>query len=347
MMQALAIHHTAREKVAVAATMLPALAPDQVLIRTRYSALSAGTESLIFRGHFPAGLKQDDTLASLSRTFEYPFAYGYALVGEVIDVGAQVDSSLRGKVVFAFHPHQDHAVVAARDVIPIPAEIDPVAALFLPNMESAINFVIDANPRIGERVIVFGLGVLGLLTVALLAEFPLVLLVGADPIATRRGRAVELGCGRTVDPSDVGDWRALKSEIGGSQPSGIDVAIELSGNTRALEQAIEVSGFGGRIVIGSWYGAHAKLGGLDTHFHRSRIEMSSSQVSTIDPKLSARWTKSRRIELACSAIARLRPERLITHRFAFADCQRAFDLASRREDGVLQIVFEYTVGRGH
>ena len=345
MRQALAIHHTAREKVAVAATTLPLLAPDQVLIRTRYSGLSAGTESLIFRGQFPAGVKQDDTIASLSQTFEYPFPYGYSLVGEVVDVGAEVDPSLRGKHVFVFHPHQDHAVVGARDVISIPAEIEPEAALFLPNMESAINFVMDANPRIGERVIVFGLGVLGLLTVALLAEFPLVLLVGADPIAGRRERALELGCGRTVDPGDTGEWSALKRDVCDAEPSGIDVAIELSGNTRALEQAIEVSGFGGRIVVGSWYGADAKLTGLDTHFHRSRIEMISSQVSTIDPKLSARWTKARRIGLAWNAIARLRPEQLITHRFPFEDCQRAFDLASRRQDGVLQIVFEYAQAR--
>jgi threonine dehydrogenase-like Zn-dependent dehydrogenase len=345
MTRALAIHHTAREKVAVAATTLPPLAPDQVLIRTRYSGLSAGTESLIFGGQFPAGLKQDDTISSLSRTFEYPFPYGYSLVGEVIDAGARVDPSLHGKEVFAFHPHQDHAIVAARDVLPIPSGIDPRAALFLPSIESAINFVMDANPRIGERATVFGLGVLGLVTVALLAEFPLDLLVGADPIAGRRQRARELGCERTVDAGDSAEWSAFLRDICGAEPPGIDVAIELSGNTRALEQAIEVSGFGGRIIVGSWYGPDAKLSGLDTHFHRSRIEITSSQVSTIDAKLSARWTKARRMGVAWNAIARLRPERLITHRFAFEDCQRAFDLASRRQDGVLQIVFEYAEGK--
>jgi threonine dehydrogenase-like Zn-dependent dehydrogenase len=252
-----------------------------------------------------------------------------------------VDSTLRGGKVFAFHPHQNSAVVAARDVIPIPGHIAPEAALFLPNVESAINFVLDANPRVGERAMVFGLGVVGLLTAALLADFPLALLAAADPIAARRARALELGCGKVLDPSDMADWNALKRDLSGRDPSGIDVAIELSGNTRALEQAIEVTGFGGRILVGSWYGADAKLSGLGAHFHRSRIEIGSSQVSTIDPKLSGRWTKARRIELAWEAIARLHPERLITHRFAFADCQRAFDIASRREDGALQVVFEY------
>jgi 2-desacetyl-2-hydroxyethyl bacteriochlorophyllide A dehydrogenase len=341
MRQALAIHHTAPRQVALAATPLPPLAPDQVLIRTRYSGLSAGTESLIFHGRFPAGLKQDDTIASLSQSFTYPFAYGYSLVGEVIDAGSQVDPSLRGRDVFAFHPHQNSAVVAARDVIAIPAHIDPAAAIFLPNVESAINFVMDARPRIGERAIVFGLGVLGLLTTALLSELPLALLVAADPIAARRDRAAELGCARTIDPADSTGWNALKRDLCALEPSGIDLAIELSGDTHALEQAIEVSGFGGRIIAGSWYGTEAKLAGLGAHFHRGRIEIISSQVSTIDPKLSARWTKARRIDLAWDAMTRLRPERLITHRFAFEDCQRAFDLASRRENGVLQVLFEY------
>jgi threonine dehydrogenase-like Zn-dependent dehydrogenase len=93
--------------------------------------------------------------------------------------------------------------------------------------------------------------------------------------------------------------------------------------------------------VGSWYGAEAKLAGLGAHFHRSRVEIISSQVSTINPKFLGRWTKQRRIELAWSAIARLGPERLITHRFPFEDCQRAFDLASRREDGILQVIFDY------
>jgi len=81
---------------------------------------------------------------------------------------------------------------------------------------------------------------------------------------------------------------------------------------------------------------------LGTHFHRRRIEIISSQVSTLDPRLSGRWTKARRIALAWDAIGRLAPERLITHSFSFRECQRAFDLASRREDGVLQVVFEYS-----
>jgi len=341
MREPLAIHHVAPEKVSIAAARLPPLAPDHVLIRTRYSAISAGTESLIYRGQFPAGSRQDSTIASLQGTFEYPFTYGYALVGEVIDAGAGVDPALHGRHVFAFHPHQDHAVVALRDVIAIPAHIEPRAALFLPNMESAINFVMDARPTIGERAMVFGLGIVGLLTTALLAQFPLSVLITADPIAGRRQRSLELGAGRALDPGDSAQWRALEKDLFGRELTGLDFALELSGNMQALNQAIELVGFAGRIIVGSWYGGSGQALDLGTHFHRRRIELTSSQVSTLHPRLSGRWSKARRIDLAWDAIARLAPQRLITHSFSFHDCQRAFDLASRRDDGVLQVVFEY------
>jgi 2-desacetyl-2-hydroxyethyl bacteriochlorophyllide A dehydrogenase len=341
MMEPLAIHHVAPEKVSIGAARLPPLAADHVLIRTRYSAISAGTESLIYRGHFPAGSAQDSTIASLQGTFEYPFTYGYALVGEVIDAGAGVDPAWHGRHVFAFHPHQDHAVVPLRDVIPIPAHIEPRAALFLPNMESAINFVMDAHPTIGERAMVFGLGIVGLLTTALLAQFPLSVLIAADPIAGRRERSLELGAGRAVDPGDSAQWSALGKDLFEREPTGLDLAVELSGNMQALDQAIELVGFTGRIIVGSWYGRSGQVLDLGTHFHRRRIELISSQVSTLHPRLSGRWTKARRIDLAWDAIARLTPQRLITHSFSFHDCQRAFDLASRPDDGVLQVVFEY------
>jgi 2-desacetyl-2-hydroxyethyl bacteriochlorophyllide A dehydrogenase len=342
MMDALAIHHVAPEKVSLGTTPLPAPGPEQLLIRARYSAISPGTESLIYQGRFPAGLARDGTIASLEGGFAYPFTYGYALVGEVIDAGAGVDPAWHGRNVFTFHPHQDHAVVPVRDAVPIPERIEPRTALFLPSMESALNFVMDAAPAIGEKVMVFGQGVVGLLTTALLAQFPLGLLVSADPIQERRERSLALGAGQAIDPGNAAQWNSLAGELfGDGEAGGLDLAFELSGNARALDQAIELAGFSGRIIVGSWYGSGGQTLDLGGHFHRRRIELISSQVSTVHPRLSGRWTKRRRIDLAWDAIAKLAPQRLITHSFSFRECQRAFALASARSDGVLQVVFEY------
>jgi 2-desacetyl-2-hydroxyethyl bacteriochlorophyllide A dehydrogenase len=341
MTRARSIQHVAPGKVSIAEIALPPLGGDHVLVRTRYSALSAGTESLIYEGRFPTGFAQDGRIASLQGAFEYPFAYGYTLVGEVVDAGRDVDRSLVGHAVFAFHPHQDYAVVPVSDVIAIPPAIEPRSALFLPNMESAINFVMDARPAIGERAMVFGLGVVGLLTTRLLAGFPLGTLITADPIPSRRERSTTLGARRTIDPTASADFAALEKHLFESDAPGLDLAIELSGNAQALNQAIRLTGFDGRVIVGSWYGRGLQALELGTHFHRRRIRLVSSQVSTIDPRHSGRWSRERRMGLAWDAIARLEPEALITHTVSFLDCDRAFALASRREEHALQVVLEY------
>lgn len=341
-MKARAIHHVATRKVAVGHASLPALGPQDVLIRTLYSAISPGTESLVFRGRFPPGMPLDTGIAGLRGNFSYPFAYGYALVGEVVDAGTQVDRAWLQRRVFAFHPHQDYAVASLSEIVAIPAEIEPLAALFLPNTESAVSFVLDAEPRLGERAMVFGQGVVGLLTTALLADFPLALLASADPIAHRRERSLGLGARPSIDPGDPAQCAALRDRLFAERDDdGLDLAIELSGNAAALNQAIELCGFDARIVVASWYGvepAQLELGG---HFHRRRIALVSSQVSRIAPRLSGRWSKRRRLDAAWDAIVRLGPQRLVTHQFRFDDCQRAFELVSGRGDGVLQAVFEY------
>lgn len=341
-MKARAIHHVAARKVAVAHASLSALGPEDVLIRTLYSAISPGTESLVFRGRFPPGMPLDAAIAGLRGSFSYPFAYGYALVGEVVDAGAQVDRAWLQRRVLAFHPHQDYAVAPLHEVIAIPAEVEPLAALFLPNMESAVSFVHDAEPRLGERAMVFGQGVVGLLTTALLGDFPLALLASADPIAHRRERSLALGAAWSIDPDDAARFAALRERLfGGSDDDGLDLAIELSGNTTALNQAIELAGFDARIIVASWYGTERATLDLGAHFHRRRIALVSSQVSRIAPRLSGRWSKRRRLEAAWSAIARIGPQRFVTHHFRFDDCQRAFELVTDRSDGVLQAVFEY------
>lgn len=341
-MKARAIQHVAARKVAVGHASLPALGGDEVLIRTLYSAISPGTESLVFEGRLPRGLPLDARIASLRSGASYPFAYGYALVGEIVDAGAQVDRAWLQRRVFAFHPHQDYAVVPMRDVVAIPAGIEPLAALFLPNAESAVSFVLDAEPKLGERALVFGQGVVGLLTIALLAQFPLDLLASADPIAHRRERSIALGAHVSIDPADAGQCATLRERLfDGGGDDGLDLAIELSGNADALNRAIELAGYDSRIVVASWYGAGSAAVDLGGHFHRRRIALVSSQVSRIAPRLSGRWSSQRRLEAAWRAIGRVEPRSFVTHHFRFDDCQRAFELVSARADGVLQAVFEY------
>jgi threonine dehydrogenase-like Zn-dependent dehydrogenase len=313
------------------------------LVQTELTAISPGTESMIFRGHFPQGIALDATIASLSgSSWSYPLRYGYALVGRIVRVGSAVNETLLGQRVFVFHPHQDHACVEAGQCIPIPDGIDSQAAAMLPNVESAANFVMDAAPLLGERFLVTGQGVVGLLTTAMLATFPLSDLSAVDPVAMRRVWAETLGADRVAGSvAELGADDHAASDGSATAGLAFDGVIELSGNVEALGEAIRATCFDGRIIAGSWYGRPGSPLDLGGVFHRNRIRLISSQVSTIAPQLAGRWTKSRRLALAWDWVRRLDPARLVTHLLPAAQCQDAFELASAPESGALQILFHY------
>lgn len=308
--------------------------PGEALIRAESSAISGGTESLVFRGDFPGDLPLDASIPQLGSNFRYPVRYGYTLAGTVLRVGSDADAAWLGRRVLAFHPHQDLACVSLEHCWTVPDGVSMRAACFLPNTESAVNFVMDARPCVGERFLVIGQGVVGLLTTAILASFPLAELAATDRLTTRLEWAGRLG----ANPLSTLD--RVKAD-GIQAGAGFDAVIELSGNMAALDDAIAVTGFGGRIVIGSWYGnqtAALDLGGV---FHRRRLTLLSSQVSTLAADLTARWNKQRRLALAWEWIRRIAPERLITHVFPPERCQQAFELAANPAAGAMQVVFHY------
>src|SRR5947208_2308980 len=153
-----ALFHTAPRCVEIRELPTPRPAASEVLVRTVCSGNSGGTQRLVYRGEVPAELALDDTIDALGGSFSYPFAYGYACVGEVAE---------SGQAVFAFHPHQDIFAARASDLIPLPG-IDPASATLLPLVETALQVTLDAGTGYRDRVIVLGAGVLGLLTGLLL-----------------------------------------------------------------------------------------------------------------------------------------------------------------------------------
>lgn len=328
---------TAPGEVEVRREPIPEVLPDQVLVQTILSAISPGTESLIYQGLFPQELPLDANLPALSSSFAYPLKYGYAAIGKVIRVGKQVDPDWVGRLVFGFNPHESHFTSRPEDLHIIPGDLSPEEAVFLPNMETAVNLVMDGRPILGEKVIVFGQGIVGLLTSALLSQFPLGKLVTVDRYPLRRSALDANVMHTSLDPAQSGFTELAKRSLAGAA----DLSFELSGAPKALDQAIAVTGFGGRIVIGSWYGQkHANLD-LGGWFHRSRIQLISSQVSTIAPEFSARWDKQRRFQLTWDKLAQISPSRWITHRFSISQAAEAYRLISHQPDACLQVILTY------
>ena len=316
---------------------LPSPSAGEVMVATLLSAVSPGTEMLVYRGQAPAELAVDDTIAALGGTFGFPIKFGYAAVGRVIEVGKGVDGSWLGRAVFAFNPHESHFVAPVTDLIPLPEGISPEDAVFLPNMETAVSFLMDGKPVIGERVAVIGQGIVGLLTTALLAELPLGGLVAVDPLALRRAWALRLGATAAADPENVAG--TLGQYFGDAL--GADLTYELSGNPKALDLAIALTGEHGRILIGSWYGNKPVQVDLGGRFHRAHIRLIGTQVSALSAEWLGRWTKRRRLEVAWGMLRRHRPQRLITHRFAITDAPKAYRMLEEDSAAAVQIIFTY------
>jgi 2-desacetyl-2-hydroxyethyl bacteriochlorophyllide A dehydrogenase len=315
---------------------------DEVVVEARLSAISPGTEMLVFKGEFPPQMPLDETIESLAGSvFKYPLHYGYSVVGEVIAVGDPANRQWIGRRVFAFHPHSSHFTVKTESLVAIPEGIPLEDALFLASMETALNLVMDGRPMIGERVVVLGQGIIGLLTTALLARFPLQSLITVDPYPLRRQASLSMGAQQSLAP-DEADPAPLASERSAPPTHGnADLVYELSGNPAALNGAIKAAHFSGRIVIGSWYGTKRAAVDLGGWFHRSRLRILSSQVSTIDPQLSGCWTKSRRFQTAWDLIQDVRPAQLITHRFPIQAASEAYTLIAQHSHETLQVVLTY------
>ncbi len=333
-----ALYFTAPRQVVLREEAPPDLLPGHLLVQTLCSAISSGTEMLLYRGQMPGGMAADTTIAALSVELAYPLKYGYAAVGQVVQLGAEVPDRWLNRLVFAFNPHERYFVAQPDHVQPLPDGMDPETAVFLPNMETAVSFLMDSHPMIGEQVAVLGQGIVGLLTTALLARFPLTRLVTADYYPLRRDWSHRLGAHAVFAPDDEALLAALRD---GSPYAGADLTLELSGNPQALNLAIDITGYNGRILVGSWYGQKQAPLDLGGKFHRSHMRLISSQVSHIAPQWSGRWTKPRRLQAAWRMLADVQPARLITHRFPFAQAPDAYALLDKEPGSAIQIVLTY------
>ncbi|MEA2661630.1 MAG: hypothetical protein QOH08_1202 [Chloroflexota bacterium] len=306
--------------------------PEDVRVRAALSAISQGTEMLVYRGEVDPGLALD--LPTLAGGYGFPLKYGYASVGRVAAIGRDVRGVREGDLVFALHPHQDEYVVSASLVRRLPDRTAPEQGVFLANLETAINVVLDAKPRLGEVVAVFGQGVVGLLVTQLLRRSG-ARVVAVEPSALRRALAERCGAAAAIAP---GDAARLRSLVGGQ---GADIAIDASGSPAALQDAIDCVAPEGTVVVCSWYGEKPVALDLGGHFHRGRVRLISSQVARIDPSLGPRWDRERRIGLAMELLEELVLAELITHRVPFARAAEAYALLDGRDGETVQVVLDY------
>jgi 2-desacetyl-2-hydroxyethyl bacteriochlorophyllide A dehydrogenase len=324
-----ALWFVAPRSVALREFDLPEPGPGEALVRTAFSGISPGTELLAYRGEIDDTVALDDTLPALSGHFSYPFRYGYSCVG-FVERGRDL---AEGTPVFAFQPHQDRFVVAAGDALEIHG-LEPRTATLFPLVETALQVSLDAERARGALVVVAGLGVVGLL-VALLLQRDGARVLGSEPQTWRRRVAQSLGI-EAVAPGDldVGVARATDGR-------GVPLLVEVSGNPSALADGLRVLAHEGTALVVSWYGTKPVTLPLGAEFHRRRLTIRSSQVSTIPARLAGEWTRERRRQVALELMAELPLDAVATHEFPFTEAETAFRHVDEAPAGLLHAALCY------
>ncbi|MGE0651758.1 MAG: zinc-binding alcohol dehydrogenase [Alphaproteobacteria bacterium] len=303
-------------------TLAPCPDGEHVLLRGLFSGVSRGTERLVSAGQVPPSEFTRMRGPHQAGDFPFPVKYGYALVAEV----EKGPADLLGRAVFALHPHQDRVCLPAAEVRPLPDGLPPRRAVLAANMETALNVLWDSEARAGDKVLVVGGGILGLLTAAL---------------------ARDAGCAVTV--VDIRDERAAPCRAFGvaftlpdAVPGDQDVVVHTSASEAGLALALGSARFEGTVVEASWYGDLAPRVPLGGAFHSRRLRLVSSQVSAVSPGRRAEWSHARRRDLALELLCDDRFDALVGDDIPFSEAPVRLPPVLNRADSHRMPVLRYS-----
>jgi 2-desacetyl-2-hydroxyethyl bacteriochlorophyllide A dehydrogenase len=306
--------------------------PDEILVRASVSLISAGTEMLVFRGQ----AAENDLLPMYAEgSFVFPIKYGYQVVGRVERAGAR-SGYAKGDRVFARHPHQDVFTLKADDgVVKLPDSLSDEPASFFNLAKVALTALLEMPVRLGDVVVVHGLGVIGLLLLRL-ARRTAGQIIAVDPIPARRELASQYGADAAVEPAAAA---AKVEEL--SRGRGADVSFEASGAPAALQTAIDVTGANGTIVVVSYFGNRPVALRLAPEFHFRRQRMISTQAATIPSELEPRWDVPRRSGVVLEELARLPLADLVSARYPLTEVARAYERVDTDAANTLGVLLDY------
>ena len=248
------------------------------LVRTLMSGISRGTEAIVFAGRVPPSQYAAMRAPLMGGAFPFPVKYGYSAVGLTDE----------GERVFVLHPHQDRFIALLEMCIPVPEAVPTPRAVLAANMETALNIVWDAAPLAGERVLVVGAGVVGLLAAALLARMPAARVTVIDPVPGRAPIARGFGCA-FAPPAEA--------------PAEQELIVHASGTEAGLRLALGCAAPEARIVEASWFADQYPSLPLGEAFHARRLRLIASQVGSIAPAMRGRRTHAERLGIALDLLA--------------------------------------------
>lgn len=296
--------------------------PGEVLVRTLASGVSRGTETLVHHGAVPAEVADLMRAPFQEGDLPGPVKYGYLNVGVVEDGPAH----LIHQRVFVLYPHQDRYIVPVEAVTPVPEPVPTSRAVLAGAVETAINILWEAAPRLGDRVAIIGAGMIGSAVAALARQFPLdrLQLIDVNPVRAELARQWGI------------EWSEPESAAG-----DCDLVIHASGSEAGLARALDLLGEQGEVIEASWYGTNAPRVPLGGPFHAKRLSIRASQVGVVAAARRPRRTHADRLSLALRQLADPAFDALITGTAPFADLPAVMPRLAAGEGAPLCQVITY------
>ncbi|NJO22767.1 MAG: zinc-binding alcohol dehydrogenase [Sphingomonadales bacterium] len=303
-----AVWYTKKGSVELRAAPLGLPTPGEAVVRTLFSGVSRGTERLVLNGAVSASEWERMRAPLQEGAFPFPVKYGYCATG-IVEEGPK---ELMGRTVFCLHPHQDYFVAPASMLAPVLDGVPARRATLAANMETALNGLWDAGAGPGDRIVVVGGGIVGLLIAYLSARLPGAEVTLIDTDKSRAALAEHLGFGFAT-PEHA--------------PKDADVAFHASSTSAGLGTAIAAAGVEATVVEMSWYGDVPVTTNLGGAFHSRRLKLISSQVGQVSPSRRPRWTYRRRLEAALGLLQDTKLDALVATEIAFESVAEALPKA--------------------
>ncbi|MEK0314604.1 zinc-dependent alcohol dehydrogenase [Cohnella sp. 56] len=329
------------------------LKPNEVRAQSILSAVSHGSEMNVYRGIAPFFRRKQDPEFRLfedageEETWQYPIRscdpgvwyMGYSNVGRVIEVGQEVTSIQVGDIIYAHAPHQSHIIKPADEVVKLPDQIKPEQAIFFTNLMTTYNGILDSSIKLGDTVVVMGLGVLGQMLAQMAKLSGAFQVIGVDLFERRLKTAKANGADYVFNPQTTADIAKEVRKL--TNGKGADLVIEATGNQKSLKEAIRIAAPDTTITALGWYQGACTALDLSEEFHHNRVTIRSSQTGGINPSIRHMYSDERKVRHCLQLLEKLKLENLVTHRYDLEDIQSAYEQIDQDPSEIIQVAITY------
>ena len=339
-------------KVVQAADLGP-IGENDVRIQSLFSGVSHGTEMNIYRGFAPFYRRKMDGATRLfvpaeeKEVWQFPvrscddgvWYMGYSNVGRITEVGANVNNVKIGDIVQTDGPHQTQVIRPGRACIKIPDGVKPEYGIFFTNLMTAYNGLLDTDIKLGDTIVVSGMGVLGQLVAQMAKRSGALQVICVDVEEKRLNIAKENGADYVINPKTCADVAMEVKKL--TQNRGADAVIEVSGNQKALNEAIRMVVPDGIVTALGWYQGTCQALDLSEEFHHNRVTLRCSQTGGVRPSILNAWNYERKVSTCQKLLGILRFDNLLTPVLPYDEAPKGYQAIDNCDPEIVQVAFRY------